>query len=781
MHGRRALFAAMPLYANQESSMRFCLFASLLAVVCLRGASLIRADEAKKPEIAAGHSLHGEVFNEGPRQRAYLMGNTGDVTMKVTTKSAEAQKFFDQGLGQLHGFWYFEAERSFRQAAAIDPDCAMAYWGMAMANRENSKRGREFVAEAVKRKAGVAPRETAWIDALNNYLAPGPDNKPRDDKERRRQYVKALEAMVHDHPEEIEARAMLAVMAWENSSHGMPISSHESVASLLREVHTANPMHPAHHYVIHLWDGEKPVWALTSAARCGQAAPGIAHMWHMPGHTYTRVQRYADAVWQQEASARVDHAHMMRDRVMPDQIHNYAHNNDWLVENLTFIGRIHDAVELAKNLAELPRHPKYNTLGGSGSNRLGRHRLLDILPQFERWDELLKLAQTPLLDLTDIEDEQVRYRRMVGAALIAIGDLAQAKAHIAALQELQVKVKAEQEKAAADAEAKAKTEKKPDDQVAKARGDASNGFNGRLETIDNALEELHGRWALAGSDATGALVHFEKAKGLGKEFLSRAYLQAGNKAKAEQLAREAVNEGANRVFPLANLIEVLHQCGKLPEATEEFRKLQTLSAFIDRDVAIFKRLDELAPKLGLPAEWRQTYQPATDVGERPDLASLGPFRWQPSPAPEWTLADAQGDSVPMARYRGRPIILIFYLGFGCLHCVEQLNTFGPMQEQFAAQGIDLVAVSTDNVEDLRRSVESRVQAGMSPLPITLLSGHDLAVFKSYRAYDDFENLPLHATYLIDKDGLVRWQDISYEPFTNAKFLLDESKRLLSYP
>jgi peroxiredoxin len=761
--------------------MRFCLLVPLAAAVCICGSSRSLAAEAAKPETPAGHSLHGEVFNEGPRQKAYLMGNTGNVTLKITTKSLEVQKFFDQGLGQLHGFWYFEAERSFRQAAAVDPDCAMAYWGMAMANRENNKRGRGFIAEAVKRKASVTPHELAWIEALDGYLAPGPDNKPRDDKERRRQYVRALEAMVHDHPEEIEARAMLAMMIWENSSHGIPISSHEAVAALLREVHAANPMHPAHHYVIHLWDGEKPAWALPSAARCGQSAPGIAHMWHMPGHTYSRVERYVDAVWQQEASARVDHAHMIRDRVMPDQIHNYAHNNDWLVENLTFVGRVHDAIDLAKNLAELPRHPRYNTLGGSGSNKLGRHRLLAILPQFELWDELVRLSETPILELTDIEDEQVRCRRAVGAALIASGDLTRGKSHITALQEMQTKVKGEQEKAAGEAEAKAKAEKKPDDQVAKARGDAAGGFKGRLDAIEAALEELHGRWALAGSDLNAALTHFEKAGGLGKEFLSRVYRQSGNTAKAEQLAREAVNGGKNRVLPLANLVEILDQCGKTAEAADEFRKLQGMSAFIDRDVPIFKRLDELAPKLGLPADWRQPYQPATDVGQRPDLASLGPFRWHPSPAPQWTLPDAQGDSIALASYRGRPIVLIFYLGFGCLHCVEQLNTFAPVRDEFASLGIDLVAISTDDVEALRRSVESRAQAGTPPLPVTLLSGSDLSAFKSYRAYDDFENLPLHGTFLIDKEGLVRWQDISYEPFTDAKFLLEESKRLLNSP
>src|SRR5262245_6419154 len=64
---------------------------------------------------AFGHSIHGEAFDEGPRQAAYLMPGMPQLDFPVTTTNLEAQKFFDQGVGQLHGFWYFEAERSFRQ------------------------------------------------------------------------------------------------------------------------------------------------------------------------------------------------------------------------------------------------------------------------------------------------------------------------------------------------------------------------------------------------------------------------------------------------------------------------------------------------------------------------------------------------------------------------------------------------------------------------------------------------------------------------------------------
>src|SRR5262245_61708255 len=120
-------------------------------------------------ELLPGHSAHGDAFNEGPRQAAVLMQGMGSTVFPVTTTNGEAQKFMSQGVAQLHGFWYFEAERSFRQAAALDPKCGMAYWGMAMANTNNEKRAKGFIAEAVKRKEGLSEREKLYIDALDAY------------------------------------------------------------------------------------------------------------------------------------------------------------------------------------------------------------------------------------------------------------------------------------------------------------------------------------------------------------------------------------------------------------------------------------------------------------------------------------------------------------------------------------------------------------------------------------------------------------------------------------
>src|SRR3954470_16290928 len=118
----------------------------------------------------------------------------------VTSKNSEVQKFVEQGIGQLHGFWYFEAERSFRQAAKLDPDCAIAYWGMAMANEENPKRVQGFLKEAVKRKGNASKREKLYIQALNDYItATGPAAKKKQQN-----IVKAYEALAKEFPDDLE-------------------------------------------------------------------------------------------------------------------------------------------------------------------------------------------------------------------------------------------------------------------------------------------------------------------------------------------------------------------------------------------------------------------------------------------------------------------------------------------------------------------------------------------------------------------------------------------------
>ena len=104
-------------------------------------------------------------------------------------------------------------------------------------------------------------------------------------------------------------------------------------------------------------------------------------------------------------------------------------------------------------------------------------------------------------------------------------------------------------------------------------------------------------------------------------------------------------------------------------------------------------------------------------------------------------------------------------------------------EEFRKAGIELVAVSSDTTADLDKSIK-KYQAEKTPprpFPMPLVADPELRVFRQYRAYDDFERSPLHGTFLIDGQGLIRWQDIGPEPFMEADFLLSEAQRLLKQP
>jgi peroxiredoxin len=146
----------------------------------------------------------------------------------------------------------------------------------------------------------------------------------------------------------------------------------------------------------------------------------------------------------------------------------------------------------------------------------------------------------------------------------------------------------------------------------------------------------------------------------------------------------------------------------------------------------------------------------------------------PKPAPAWTLPDTTGKSVSLSQYKGRPVVVIFYRGYGCIQCMKQLNSFAEKARAFADAGIDLVAVSTDSPDDLLKELVAYKEKGGFPFP--LVSDAKLDVFKAYGCVD-FDGKPLHGTFLIDAQGRVRWRDISDEPFNDPDFVLSQGKQL----
>ena len=824
----------------------------LLLVVFLAFSSKIPAEEtpASEPQqVQPGHSLHGDVFNEGPRQAAYLMNGMGNVHWEISTKNPMAQRFFDQGITQLHGFWYFEAERSFRQAAAFDPECAILYWGMARANIENPSRSKGFSDQAMKKVDKAPEKEKRLVVAWNNRVkdakeepevnedsnakdapekkATDPAKKKEPDKkqDRLKQYVKDLEAIACDYPDDIELKAMLALQYWQNNGAGIEIQSHFAINAILSDIFHANPKHPAHHFRIHLWDYKKEKLALEAAAKCGPAAPGIAHMWHMPGHTYSRLHRYADAAWQQEASARVDHAHMMRDQVMPDQIHNYAHNNEWLIRDLMLIGRPGEAVELAKNMIELPRHPKYNSFGGRGSASLGRERLLGVLTSYRLWPQFTALANSAYLEPTSDELKQDERLAWLAIAYDQSGNSARSKKLQEEMDSLKLTLHATalegreslRKLAEEDTKETKKTTPTPpqllepyelsDDPFGDENDPSlpkmpSKDVNSsltknwskerkekasKLAVLDVRIAKLNQLRFAVEAYAAASQGKYKQALDLSHqcrpvinsmtrmEWLS----QAGFGRKALDRIKKRIEEGPGELLPLAIGIWIASQNKMEDEEVKNLAKkwtqlLSPIAAKADPDVMLLDRIAPVIELIGEKDKWRVPVETPADVGDRPPLDSLGPFRWTPSLSPVWSATDSEGETRSTKQFAKRPLVLILYLGFGCVHCAEQLKEFSPMAEQYRAAGIDVAGISTETLSQLQTGL--RKYNGEIRLP--LIANPEVDIFKAFRCFDDFEGVPMHGTFLIDTNGRIRWQDIGYKPFMEPKFLLEEATRLL---
>ncbi len=873
--------------------------------------------EEKSDVAQPGHSFHAEAFNEGPRQAAYLMQGMGNVHWKTSTASSMAQRFFDQGLGQLHGFWYFEAERSFRQAASIDPDRAIFYWGMARANAENPERSAGFIEQAIKRIEKSNAIERRLIEAWNRRVKDWPqppepkeEKPPKDDqgdsnkqvdagkkadskksdskknvaskkkrgnvtdeirdkrKERLKNYVRDLEEIAQDNPDDIEIKAMLVLQYWQNQSQGIEIQSYSGLDALLTDIFRRNPRHPAHHFRIHLWDYRKEDLAIMAAAQCGPSAPGIAHMWHMPGHTYSRLHRYVDAAWQQEASARVDHAHMMRDRIMPDQIHNFAHNNEWLIRNWIHVGRPNAALALAKNMIELPRHPKYNVLGGNGSASLGRQRIFTVLKTFRMWDVAKTLADSHYLaglpgsladagsqaDADSLADagSQATNRSpaadealmLKGIATFELGQMEEGQRILDSMRDVRRGlIIASSADGMNPTEEALKTKRRPPslpdpttpdkdfwgeeqdlpflERVAKEFDEEK--WKDKSSQERDAAKELHEKryraYRLAGyiaaleSHAHGARGEFRQAVRRGNQMRDQVDLwqkirwaqAAGEHALAVRKAKDAFNGAEGEIVPSIHFANIAHRAieawearGDLNESQRKeleqwkedrkraFERCAKLAWGAEPDFTWVREAKELSLRLFPDLAWDSGEQKGKDLGDRPDLDTLGPVRWSPSSAPSWSLPIPEGlanlqatrsEVVSSSSLRGKPHILVFYLGFGCLHCAEQLQELSPKVEAFRKLGVEVIGISTEDSQTLAEGLQ-RYEGKME---MRLLGNSDLDVFKSYRCFDDFEGQPLHGTVLVDAQGRVRWQDIGYEPFMDIDFLIEESKRLLAIP
>ncbi|MGH9646074.1 MAG: hypothetical protein ACRD4E_04585, partial [Bryobacteraceae bacterium] len=246
-----------------------------------------------------------------PRAAEPLLGGLGTHTRKVTTPSRNAQKYFDQGLRFYFGFNHGAAIRSFREATRLDPQCAMAHWGIALASGPhiNNPVVPPPAAETAWAELGLAqaaaahdsPVEQALIKALAQRYA---SHQPEDRKPLDQAYAEAMRQVWRSFPEEADvgalfAEAMIDLRPWDQlTPEGQPREGTEEILTTLEAVLKLDVDHPfANHLYIHAVEASPhPERALPMADRLLRLQPGLAHNVHMPSHIYIRTGRWQAAV-----------------------------------------------------------------------------------------------------------------------------------------------------------------------------------------------------------------------------------------------------------------------------------------------------------------------------------------------------------------------------------------------------------------------------------------------------------------------------------------------------
>ncbi|MFN0242441.1 MAG: hypothetical protein ACKVWV_06060 [Planctomycetota bacterium] len=359
----------------------------------------------------------------------------------INTTNAAAQSWFNQGLLWCYGFNHEEATRCFERAAALDPDCAMAYWGIAYAHGPNinnasmddarSQAAFDALQEARERMASASPVERDLIEALSKrYAWPAPADRASLDHA----YSDAMRKVFAKYPKDadvgaLSAEAMLDLRPWDQwTKAGEPQpGTLEAIATIDRVLAFA-PDHPqANHLNIHAREASrKPELALASANRLGALVPGAGHLVHMPSHIYVRLGMYPESIASNARAIEVDRTYVERETGGGIYSIYRAHNAHFLVYAAMFDGQSALALERARAMAsDLAQHgdaPLRPILDGFFSAPL------HVLVRFGRWDAILHEPEPPSdLPMTAAVRHYAR-----GLALAALGRVDEADVERAA-------------------------------------------------------------------------------------------------------------------------------------------------------------------------------------------------------------------------------------------------------------------------------------------------------------------------------------------------------------
>jgi tetratricopeptide (TPR) repeat protein len=323
----------------------------------------------------------------GDRTSPPLFDDLGDYHRKVTTSSESVQAYFDQGLRLLFAFNLEEAQKSFEEAVARDPQCAACYWGLGMSVSphynlaglpERTAAGARAVAKGLAVAGDKPAIERDLLEALAKRLSdPAPDT-PEGYAALDRAYAEAMEKLAKKYPDDLEVQAYYAeslmnLRPWRlYTLEGDPEPGTLEIVAQLEAVLAKNANHPgANHMMIHALEASKtPEKAVASAERVGKTMPGAAHMVHMPAHIWAQIGRWDLAAQSNRDAIAVDTRYVAKVPAATRGFYGmyYGHNYQFLWWAAVQQGRYAESIENARAvvagtpLEMLRAFPGYDTM-----------------------------------------------------------------------------------------------------------------------------------------------------------------------------------------------------------------------------------------------------------------------------------------------------------------------------------------------------------------------------------------------------------------------------------
>jgi len=600
-------------------------FVTSIAVLAL--AICCTAIASAQMQMPACHAMPGPADQVAPANLPppQKLTGIGNLHFPISSKSPEAQAWFDQGINLVFDFWDYEANRAFEQAIRTDPNCAICHWALSESlgihNQEVQGYAHEELTKAVALRNHADKREKMYIDAAQaesgSITGKYASREGNDDASKA-----ILRQIVHKYPKDITARLLLAeaVQDGYDRDTGKARPGTAEMIEILQGILKEKPDDSAaNHLWIHAVEASPhPEQALHSATVLAGLAPSSGHMTHMPGHIFYRTGDYQRAQVSFDLSESVDESYMKTQHVAADDDWNYVHNLMYSIANLLEQGRMAQAAQVSAHLVEA-RGARASTLY-PWSTRDSITRLNPLLPIALRtgdWSrvESLAAAAKPPASLPNLQSLAAALTAFAqGMQNVSVKDFEASQRHSAELDAQLWRLSQQLDQQEADEKAKNDKDKskepgKPENPapINKAQPVDPN-LPATLKNLAVLSLELRAATLVATGKIPEAEALFAQARREETELGYReppAFVQpvaeleaefltaAGQKAEAEKAWKQALEDRPNSGFPLYGLALLAEQSGDTAKTTAAYNQFLTA----------WKNADPESPQIQHARQW----------------------------------------------------------------------------------------------------------------------------------------------------------------------------------